>query len=192
MKVSKFEMQNWGCVILNKTSRAFCSVHDPSVHLRRAQAVELMRASYLSAAKSPMTMQIEDLDDMIRETNSRPSLLIFGYGVLGDVLGKVSSISPKACSAILTSIVNEVAEQSLNDSIREMQSSPTSNMSEDVRETLKYHRDFRGSMSADSAISATAHGDGSNSPYSFNVQAEAAKGVITRALVNAVKISDVL
>jgi demethoxyubiquinone hydroxylase (CLK1/Coq7/Cat5 family) len=129
-------------------------------------------------------MSLDDLDDMVRETNSRPSFLLTAFGVAGFALGNVAKVSPQICSSLLTGIVHDVAEQSLNDSIREMTATPSN---EDVRETLKYHRDFRSSSSS-SSFSTTATTSVPND--SSDPRVEGVKTVVTTALVGAVKLAD--
>ena len=150
--------------------------------MRRAQAVELLRSEYLRASGSATTMSLDDLDDMVRFTNSRPSVLIDVFGLAGLALGHMSKVSPQICSSLLTGIVHDVAEQSLNDSIREMTATPSN---EDVRETLKYHRDFRSSSSSSFSTTTTSVPNDSTDP-----RLEGAKTVVTTALVGAVKLSD--
>lgn len=178
--------------------RALCSASgsscvtagDPPLqHLRRAQAVELFRSNFLSGSHNGVSINVSDLDDMMRETRARPSLLLNGYGLLGTVLGSVSRVAPASCSATLSAIVNDVAEQSLNDSIRAMAMDGSTDAHSDIRETLKYHRDLRSSMGpSPSDAAAPSAPDGSQ----FSAMAEGARTVVSQALINAVKVADVV
>ena len=182
-------------------SNLSCSRNPAEAHLRRAQAVELLRSNYLASSRSPMTMTITDLDDMVAETGARPSLLLNGYGLFGSLLGQAARVAPAAMAEALTAVVNDVAEQSLNDSIREMSTdvptsssggSSSSSSSDDVRETLKYHRDLRMSMQqptrGDSATSEAA----AVTATEFSPPHEAARAMASQALVSAVKLADVV
>lgn len=160
----------------------------PLQHLRRAQAVELFRSNFLSGSHNGVSINVSDLDDMMRETRARPSLLLNGYGLLGTVLGRVSRVAPASCSATLSAIVNDVAEQSLNDSIRAMAMDGSTDAHSDIRETLKYHRDLRSSMGPSPSDAAPPSApDGS-----FSAMGETARTVVSQALVNAVKVADVV
>jgi len=130
-------------------------------------------------------MQVQDLDDVVRESRSRPSALLPVYGLVGSALGSLALAIPQSYSSALTKVVHDVAEQSLNDSIRDLAS--VADCGDDVRETLKYHRDLRSSIAEPSS-----HAAGLPPPDSFSSQLEAAKAVFTTALTNAVKVADTL
>lgn len=161
-----------------------------AAHLRRAQAVELLRCEFLRASQARKTTAVDDLDDLVRETKCRPSLLIEIYGLAGAVMGRVALVAPQTCSDVLANVVHDVAEQSFNDSIRDMGSDSSV---QDVREALKYHRDFRSSMTArndDGSSGSTSSGPSSSA--TIDARLEAARAVLTTGLVNAVKIADSL
>jgi len=161
-----------------------------AMHLRRAQAVELLRCEFLRASQARVTTQLDDFDDLVRETKCRPSLLLEAYGLAGAVMGRVALVAPQACSEILANVVHDVAEQSFNDSIRDMSSGSAV---QDVREALKYHRDFRSSMTARSDNdSSGSTSSGPCSSAAIDPRLEAARTVLTTGLVNAVKIADSL
>ena len=133
--------------------RRVCTSASASAHhIRRAQAVEVLRSEFLLASRAGMTMQVQDLDDVVRESRIRPSALLPVYGLVGSALGSLALAIPQSYSSALTKVVHDVAEQSLNDSIRDLAS--VADCGDDVRETLKYHRDLRSSVAEPSSNAA--------------------------------------
>ena len=137
-------------------------------------------------------MELQDLDDLMRENRTRPSALLGFYGLLGATLGRAAQVIPVACVATaLTSVVHEVAEQSLNDGIRDL--AGTGDADADVREGLKYHRDLRASYgSSDGAAAAAAAAGEGGGGGGYSVQLEAARAMLTTSLANAVKVADTI
>lgn len=108
--------------------------------IRNTQATESFRASFLDASSSSVRISTMDLDDLIVCQHCRPSALIGLYGIAGGVLGMTARLLPSACGAVISQVVHEVATQQLNDNVRDMQSVDQGGY-EDVKETIKYHRD---------------------------------------------------
>lgn len=119
----------------------------------------------------------QDLDDLILEYKTRPSALLLGFEVLGGTLGAVSFTLPKPFSSALAQVVEDATEQALNDGIRDL---PGSDSTADIRETFKYHRDWRSS--------SAARGDSD----AFPPQVEALKTTASLGLARVVKLSDMI
>ena len=147
--------------------------------LRRAQAATALRASFQRRSGAPSLASSQDLDDLILENKTRPSALLLGFEVLGGVLGTVSFALPKPFSAALTSVVEDATEQALNDGIREL---PASDSMADIRETFKYHRDWRSSNTTTTSEESGA----------FHPQVDAFKTTASMGLARIVKISDMV
>ena len=145
--------------------------------LRRAQAATALRASFQRRSGAPSLASSQDLDDLILENKTRPSALLLGFEVLGGVLGSVSFVLPKPFSTALTSVVEDATEQALNDGIRDL---PASDSTADIRETFKYHRDWRSSNTTRKESGA------------FHPQVEAFKTTASLGLARVVKLSDMV
>lgn len=140
----------------NSSSRALFSTSKNSEELhdciRNAQATEIFRNTFLSASGNKETVGISDLDELVISNRSRPSALLGLFQTTGFILGKTSKILPEHCSKLLVNVVNEASLQQFNDTIRnlhnisaaqaEPDSSPDSDVIEEIKETIKYHRDI--------------------------------------------------
>jgi len=171
-------------------------------HIRRAQAVEVFRAEFFRHAPKgsvgdglSVSVSASDLDDLVVATRVRPSLFVGPFEAAGKVLGFASSLAPSSCASLIGQVVDDVAKQSFNDSIRELQQQP--NVSEDVKETLKYHRDLRSSSSSssssssDDAPAAAAASSSASTAAGENVQV-GMQAMATQGLLKIFRITDVV
>ena len=88
-----------------------------------------------------ITITPGDLDDIIVSEKVRPSLLLGCFETLGNGLGTAARFAPTQINTALTKIIDDAASQQFNDSIREI-SLMGSESNDDVKETIKYHRDL--------------------------------------------------
>ena len=118
-------------------------------HIRRAQAIEVFRSSFVQTSNTPVSISLADVDEILVEAKVRPSALLGAFSVAGSLLGVASALSPiRSASDMINKIVDEAASLSLNDSIREITLQETEEELEqnkfgDVKDTIKYHRDVR-------------------------------------------------
>eukprot|EP01039_Chlorochromonas_danica_P001896 gene1897-2074_t len=136
--------------------------HDKSLVdsiIRNTQATENFRSSFLDASSSSVRISTMDLDDLVVCQHCRPSALIGLYGVAGGVLGMTARLLPSAYGAVISQVVQEVATQQLNDNIRDMQSVDQGGY-EDVKETIKYHRDVSVHHHSDDSQQTSTSQDG--------------------------------
>lgn len=124
--------------------------------IRNAQATEIFRNTFLSASGNKETIGVSDLDELIIASRSRPSALLGLFQTTGFILGKTSKLLPSECSKLLVNVVNEASLQQFNDTIRNLHnisatmpeknseniSSINSDTIEEIKETIKYHRDI--------------------------------------------------
>jgi len=154
----------------NDSSLTEASASFISEKLRNAQASEIFRSNYYQSKNSDSFIPINDLDQLIVQERVRPSILLDIYAITGHGLGLISRFSPKTCENMLTSIIDESTTQQFNDSIRSMQSHEVIN--NDIKETLKYHRDLNSnggsetSNSSSSSSSSSNDNDGANASFS--------------------------
>lgn len=128
---------SWRCV--SQRSRSFSSSIEDSV--RSAQAVETFRSAYYKAAKTQATLSMTDITQILLAERVRPSLFINVFEALGHASGTVARFAPtKDVESLFTKAIDNAATQQLNDSIRQLS---TVENAEDVRETLKFHRNIR-------------------------------------------------
>ena len=112
-------------------------------YVRSAHCTEVFRSEFYKARRSDVTISPRDLDEIIVDFKVRPSILVGMMEVAGYGLGTVARITPLSCSAIITKIVEDAASQQFNDSIRDLSASDEyDNSNDEVKETLKYHRDL--------------------------------------------------
>ncbi len=126
-------------------------------HIRRAQAVEVFRASYcqysnVGGNSDTVSVSVADIDDILIDSKVRPSALLGAFSVAGGLLGVASALSPiKQCTQLMNKIVDEATETVLNDSVRDISitiedggnSGGNANAYGDIKDTLKFHRDVR-------------------------------------------------
>ena len=140
--------------------------------LRSTQAAEVFRSNYAKMAGSDVTIQTTALDHLVGETQTRPSVLIDVYGVVGGVLGMITRGAPRELKNAVSGSVDEAVRRSLNDDIRDMDK----NEEEEVKETLKFHRDI------------TLHEEGGGETDTSTYLGRA-KEATTLALHNALRLS---
>ena len=119
--------------------------------LRSAQCAEIFRSSYFSSIKQDnrhISISIADLDELVMENRTRPSLLLPVVECGGMALGVLSNIIPTNIARQMDESVNEGVVQCLNDSVRDEIAikASASDQNIDVRETLKFHRDLSQQM----------------------------------------------
>ena len=89
-----------------------------------------------------MGISVSDLDQIVVSERVRPSVLLGVMEVAGGGLGFVARFAPVPVREVMKEIVDEASSQLFNDSIRDISASGTDHL-EDVKETLKYHRDLK-------------------------------------------------
>ena len=107
--------------------------------VRSAQAVEVFRSSYLNNRDKNLSVSTADIDDLIVLKDIRPSLLVGILDLTGKATGALTKVLPNSSSEVLNRIVNDCSVQELNDGMRSIY-----NVSEceDIKATLKFHRDI--------------------------------------------------
>lgn len=130
-------------------------------YVRSAHCTEVFRSEFYKARRSDVTISPRDLDEIIVDFKVRPSILVGMMEVAGYGLGTVARITPLSCSTIITKIVEDAASQQFNDSIRDLSTADDyDNSNDEVKETLKYHRDLNvkhgNSASSDASIPKSA------------------------------------
>jgi len=80
-----------------------------------------------------------DLDDLIHQNRVRPSLLVGVLDCAGRATGFATSFLPSAGIEIVDRVVDECSVQEFNDGMRSVHGVP---QNEDIKETLKFHRDI--------------------------------------------------
>ena len=140
---------------LNIVRRSYSSSHDSKAFLRQAQSIELFRSQFYRTSNSDVTISVNDIDDLIKHSQVRPSLLITPFECLGATIGTVYRFSPTPIKTYIANGVNLAVSNQFNNNIRELQdddqdeeytpntitTSSASDFSNEVKETLKYHRD---------------------------------------------------
>lgn len=126
-----------------KNSRAFSNSNDSNLssYIRSAHCTEIFRAQYYKTSKAVFSISPGDLDDIIIQERVRPSLMLGAFDCLGQSLGLAARFTPSQISNAITKIVDDAAATQFNDSIRDI-SAMGPNTNEDVKETIKYHRDL--------------------------------------------------
>ena len=112
-----------------------------SPYIRNAHCTEIFRSTFYKASRAVITITPGDLDDIIVSEKVRPSILLGCFEALGTGLGTVARFSPNQLTGALTKMVDDAASQQFNDSIREI-SALGPDLNDDVKETIKYHRDL--------------------------------------------------
>lgn len=112
-----------------------------SSYIRNAHCTEIFRSTFYKASRAVITITPGDLDDIIVSEKVRPSLLLGCFEALGTGLGTVARFAPSQLTGALTKMVDDAASQQFNDSIREI-SALGPDLNDDVKETIKYHRDL--------------------------------------------------
>ena len=109
-------------------------------HLRKAHAAEIFRSAY-GRSQGLSSISVQDLDELVSSRKIRPSLVVGVAEVSGHLLGGLSKLLPSQVSGFVTSAIDEAVKVQFNDSIRDL----STEVSEDgeLKETLKYHRDFQ-------------------------------------------------
>ena len=115
--------------------------------IRNAQCAEIFRSSYFSSLNQEdrhISISVTDLDQLLMDSRTRPSLLLPVLECSGKVLGTLSNVIPASIARKIDESVNEGVVQCLNDSIRDeiAMKSETDDGNADLRETLKFHRDL--------------------------------------------------
>ena len=151
--------------------------------LRRAHASEVFRSSFYEAKRSDVTVSCLDFDQLIVSERVRPSLLTTLFEISGKGLGLACRLIPSsACSELITESIDDATINHFNDIIRdikaieneEVESEENSTSTagdrrerkreryeslEDMKETIKYHRNIRSSVSAHSDSSGSVGSD---------------------------------
>ena len=140
-------------------------------HLRKAQAAEVFRSAF-GRSQGRSSISVLDLDELVAARRVRPSLSVGAAEVSGLVLGSLSRHLPAGVSGFVTSAVDEAVKMQFNDSIRELSAAPSEDL--ELKEALKYHRDFQVQESSP---------DYSNSRYH-----QAAIGALSQLLVLAERL----
>ena len=127
--------------------------------LRSTQAAESLREAFARSSGAKTVVTSTDLDAVVGNLKTRPSALVDVYSGLGFFLGTSSRLLtplpfvPGAWRKALVHSVDEAVRRSINDDLRDMNESeevaPTNEASQEVKETLKYHRDI--SLSSEEA-----------------------------------------
>jgi hypothetical protein len=125
-----------------------------SSYIRSAHCTEIFRSQYYKASRAIITITPGDLDDIIISEKVRPSVLLGFFDTLGTGLGVVARFAPTPCSSILTKIVDDAAQNQFNDSIRDI-ASMGPGFNDDVKETIKYHRDLNSNIPIDANVPAS-------------------------------------
>ena len=138
------------CLLLRRSSSS-STCRSVQNHLRLAQSAEAFRAAYCASSGTQTSLTHSDIDYLVEETYTRPSINFNTYQALGWSLGTVTRFVPTSCTKIISSIVDETSRTQLNNSIREMQEEGLTKdgQNEDVKEALKFHRDCRISSNDD-------------------------------------------
>ena len=105
--------------------------------IRSTQAAEVFRSNFAKMAGSDVTIQISSLDQCVRETRTRPSVLIDAYAIVGAGLGFMSRSAPLEIKKAMLGSVDEAVRRSLNDDIRDIDDEE-----DEVKEAVKFHRDI--------------------------------------------------
>ena len=126
-----------------------------SAYIRSAHCTEIFRSTFYKASRAVITITPGDLDDIIVSEKVRPSLLLGCFETLGNGLGTAARFAPTQITTALTKIIDDAASQQFNDSIREI-SLMGSESNDDVKETIKYHRDLTPNTPLDLNESPTA------------------------------------
>lgn len=124
-----------------KLSTNSANTDNLSSYIRSAHCTEIFRSTYYKASKAVITITPGDLDDIIVSEKVRPSILLGCFETFGLGLGTVARFAPTQISSVLTKVIDDAASQQFNDSIREI-SLMGSESTDDVKETIKYHRDL--------------------------------------------------
>jgi demethoxyubiquinone hydroxylase (CLK1/Coq7/Cat5 family) len=158
--------------------------------IRSAQAVETFRSAYYKSAKTPATLSMTDITQILLAERVRPSLFINLFEVLGHASGSIARIAPiRDAESLLTAAIDNAATQQLNDSIRRLSSLDGA---EDVRETLKFHRDIRVQMQEEEATSSDSNSSTANASLKDMLQQLDCKTVLTTSLYQTFKIAEKL
>jgi demethoxyubiquinone hydroxylase (CLK1/Coq7/Cat5 family) len=110
--------------------------------IRSAHCTEIFRAEFYKARKSDVTISPRDLDEIIVDFKVRPSILVGFMELAGSGLGLLARITPQPCGSIITKVIEDAASQQFNDSIRDLAAADEHHANDDIKETLKYHRDL--------------------------------------------------
>lgn len=121
--------------------------------LRLAQATELFRSKYLISSRAPSSVSVADLDDLVAHHRVRPSVFIGMAETVGAGLGMAARILPESMKKEVSIAVEDASSRVLNDIVRDLQDDSEevvakssggsqSGIREEVRETVKYHRDI--------------------------------------------------
>ena len=146
--------------------RSFSSSQASKALLRQAQSIELFRSQFYRTSNSDVTISVNDIDDLIKHSQVRPSLLITPFECLGATIGTVYRFSPTPIKTYIANGINLAVSNQFNNNIRDLQddnqdtehtsntpSSSASDFSNEVKETLKYHRDVSVDSSSNADIS---------------------------------------
>jgi hypothetical protein len=163
-------IRSQACAHLSTSS----SLESGRQQLRNAQSAELFRSGFYMVKDQSTVIPVEDLDQLIKTGNVRPSIFVGAYEVAGKSLGMLSRFAPPVVAEMIAEAVDEATVQQFNDSVRKMQLDGIDNI--DLKETLKFHRDLRGSDPA--------------SEMPSDLYVDRAKVVATQVIYQALKVSE--
>ncbi len=129
------------------------SAGSKSSHLRTAHTAELFRSSFYDFQGSCTSVSVSDLDEMVKDENIRPSLLMYGFSTAGKGLGLITKMLPKTYSELITNVVDDATIQHFNDSIGAIQLDENDKC--DIKETLKFHRDINSGGGDNNTVKAS-------------------------------------
>lgn len=170
--------------------------------IRSAQAVESFRANFYKSSQADINISLNDIDHMINSGKVRPSLLLGVYEGLGYAAGSIVRLSPinrYDISRFVTEVIDDASTQQMNDSIRFLSSQESSSSLDDqfavndVKETLKFHRDIRSSADSSTSTASEVDKDSHNSHHSTDSSKNPfleARNVISLGLYQALKVSE--
>lgn len=107
--------------------------------LRAAQATESFRSAFLRTSGSNSSISQDDINYLVADRRIRPSLLLNVYSGAGAIVGICSKATQIVLGKEIERIVETASKTQFNDCIRNLQEA--SNNDEEIKETLKYHRD---------------------------------------------------
>lgn len=110
--------------------------------IRKVQVAEVLRSA-INRAQGASSISVRDIDDLALMHNVRPSLTIGAVEVIGGIAGTALKYAPASVSSFVGAVVDEAVQLQFNDSIRDLSgNSADEGRDDEIRSTLKFHRDF--------------------------------------------------